>query len=647
MGDSLCWSPSQTIALVRMRILLVEDHKESRRSLQRLIERRGHEVVAVESAEEAKQELAAQEFPFLILDWMLPGQSGIQLCRELRTRAHGDEMFILLVTARANTEDLEQALEAGANDYLTKPLDLGLLNVRLSVAERQIRELAERNHARSALQESARTLTNILENTTDGFFAVDREWKFTYLNPEAETLFGRERDDLIGKEIWEEFPGLSNSPFELNYRRVLAEQIPVEFEASEGDGKVWFEVHAYPSGGGVSVFFRDTTERKRNEEERLTTSKLESLGTLAGGIAHDLNNILTVISGNIGLAQIEAPSDANTLLSFLSKAGQAAQHAAHLSSQLLTFSKGGAPLKRVSSIAELLAQACEFSLYGSNLRADIDIPLDLWKAEVDPGQIEQVVNALMINAREAMPHGGTVRISAANVEVEDKPGAPVPVGRYVRIKIEDRGEGVPDDLGTKIFDPYFTTKPTGSGLGLSISYSIVKKHGGILHLENSSPEGSTFTFYLPATDRDLTASEPQASERVFNFNHQKVLIMDDEAAIRDLTSQLLGTLGYEVTAVPDGLEAVKVYERALRRGENFQAVILDATIRGGMGGLATMERLRSVDPNVNAIICSGYSDEAALSQFLTYGFRSALPKPFTRRELADALQRAFEASKSE
>src|SRR5207249_7008772 len=179
---------------------------------------------------------------------------------------------------------------------------------------------------------------------------------------------------------------------------------------------VWFEMYAEPGGRGISVVFRDVTERKRTEEERLTTSKLESLGTLAGGIAHDLNNILSVISGNIGLAQIEAPGDAGSLLSFLSKAGQAAQHAAHLSSQLLTFSKGGAPIKRVSSISELLGRAAEFSLYGSNLRADLDLVADLWNAEVDPGQIEQVINALVMNAREAMPHGGTVHISARSEE---------------------------------------------------------------------------------------------------------------------------------------------------------------------------------------------------------------------------------------
>jgi PAS domain S-box-containing protein len=628
-----------------MKILLVEDHQESRHSLQRLIERRGHEVVGVGSAEEAKRALQEDRFPFLILDWMLPGKSGIDLCEELRSEPGGDEMFILLVTARGDTQDLEQALAAGASDYLTKPLDLGLLNVRLSVAERQIKDLAERNQARAALQESARTMTDILENTTDAFFALDHDWTFTYLNPEAERLLDRKRDDIIGKELWREFPELIGSAFEDNYRRVLSDQVAVEFEASDANGKVWFEMHAYPGGGGVSVFFRDVTERKRIEEERLTTSKLESLGTLAGGIAHDLNNILTVISGNIGLAQIEAPSDAGSLLSFLSKAGQAAQHAAHLSSQLLTFSKGGAPIKRVSSISDLLAQAAEFSLYGSNLRADIDLAADLWKAEVDPGQIEQVINALVMNAREAMPHGGTVRISARNVKVDDDPLAVMPAGRYLKITVADRGTGVPEELTTKIFDPYFTTKPMGSGLGLAISYSIVKKHGGLLHLETSSPEGSTFAFYLPASASQATAADTAMAERVFHFNHQRILVMDDEAAIRDLTSQLLTTLGYEVTAVPDGLEAVRIYERALRRGENFQAVILDATIRGGMGGLATIERLRNLDPHVTAIICSGYSDDAALSEFLAYGFRGALPKPFTRRELSDALQRAFETGK--
>lgn len=625
-----------------MKILLVEDHADSRNNLKRLIERRGHDVVAVGSAEEAEVALEGETFPFLILDWMLPGKSGVDLCRELRERPNGDEMFILLVTARADTTDLELALGAGANDYLTKPLDLGLLNVRLSIAERQIRDLTERNLARAALQESARTMKNILENTTDGFFAVDHDWKFTYMNPEAEAITRRSRDEILGKDLWEEFPQLKATVLEANYRRVMAEQIAMGFEASNASGKKWVEVHAYPSNGGLSAFFRDITERKRSEGERLTMSKLESLGTLAGGIAHDLNNILTVISGNIGLAQIEAPADCGSVLSFLSKAGQAAQHATHLSSQLLTFSKGGAPLKKVVSLGELLTHASEFSLYGSNLRADIDVAVDLWKADVDATQIEQVVNALMLNAREAMPTGGSVRVRARNIELDLKTAVGLAPGRYVKIAVSDRGTGIPDELRSKIFDPYFTTKSTGTGLGLAISYSVVKKHGGLLRLESTSSEGSTFAFYLRASEGEVSSHVAPRSEGVFRFNHQRVLVMDDEDAIRELTSQLLSTLGYEVTAVPDGSEAVRVYEHAMRRGEHYEAVILDATIRGGMGGIATIERLRGMDPNVNAIICSGYSDEAALSEFLSYGFRGSLPKPFTRSELADALQRSLE-----
>jgi two-component system, cell cycle sensor histidine kinase and response regulator CckA len=625
-----------------MRILLVEDHPESRRTLKKLIERRGHDVVAVGSAEEAKIELAKQPFPFLILDWMLPGKSGVELCRELRARPKGDEFFILLATARDEPADLEQALEAGANDYLTKPLDAARLSIRLSVAERRIRAMNERFQARAELQETLRKMTDILDKTSDGFFAVDRDWKFIFVNPQAEKLLERRRADLIGKDVWMEFPQFKRDVFEKNYRRAMSEQVAVEFEASDANGQVWLELLAYPSGGGVSVFLRDVTDRKRMEQERLTTSKLDSLGILAGGIAHDLNNILTVISGNIGLAQIEAPSNGSALLSFLAKAGQAAQHAAQLSNQLLTFSKGGAPLKRVASIRDLVTQAAEFSLHGSNLRAELDIPGDIWSAAVDPAQIEQVINALIINAREAMPDGGTIRVTGRNIDIDRDSGLLLRSGRYVKVTITDRGRGIDPRSVAKIFDPYFTTKPLSTGLGLSISYSIIKKHEGLLQLEHTSPRGSIFSFYLPATDAQPSIPEPTLANQVFNFTYQRVLVMDDEAAIRDLTSELLATLGYQVTSVADGKEALQTFEQAMRRGEKFQAVILDATIRGGMGGVATIERLRDIDPDVTAIICSGYSDEAALAEFLAYGFQAALPKPFTRHELANVLQRALE-----
>ncbi len=629
-----------------MKILLIEDNPDSRRNLRRLIEARGHEVTACGSAEEAEAELAKAAFPFMILDWMLPGKSGIELCRILRARPDGDEMYILLVTARADPEDLEEAMEAGANDYLTKPFDIRRINVRLSVAERHIQGLQERNQARLSLVESARRKTEILENTSDGFVSLDQDWNFTYLNAKAAAMLRREPGALLGRDFWENFPFALGAAFEENYRHVLREQSDVEFEAADESGRATFEIHCYPSGHGISIFFRDITERKRAENERITTSKLESLGTLAGGIAHDMNNVLTVISGNIGLAQLETPTHCGNLLSFLGKAGQAAQQAARLSSQLLTFSKGGAPLKKVASIADLLTRAAEFSLYGSNLRAAIEIEDHLGKAEIDATQIEQVINGLMINAREAMPNGGAVFVGAENFTVAADGPLPLPTGRYIKVTITDGGRGVPPELATKIFDPYFTTKPTSSGLGLAICYSIIKKHGGFLHLESNSTAGATFAFYLPRSRARVVSDPLHQPNEAYPFTQQRILVMDDEAAIRELTSQLLSTMGYEVTAVPDGSEAVRLYERAARKGEAFQAVILDATVRGGVGGVETIERLRDLDPDVNAIICSGYSDAAAISEFLSYGFRGALSKPFTRGELAAALQKAL-ADKSD
>lgn len=624
-----------------MKILLVEDHQGSRRNMQRLIERRGHEVTPCGSVEEAETALAKEKFPFLILDWMLPGRSGVDLCRELRTQPDGDEPYIWLVTGRSDTKALEEALEAGANDYLLKPIDAGRLNLRLSVAERQIRGLAERNESRAALRDYARNMTGILENTTDGFLALDSDWKFIYVNPKAASLLDCSRGELLGESFWKKFPKVCGSLFETDYRRKMAEGSALEFEATDATGTHWFEVHAYPSGQGISVFFHDVDRKKTTEEERLKTSKLESLGTLAAGIAHDLNNILTVISGNIGLAQFGAQEGAANYLPSLSKASRAAEYAAHLSNQLLTFAKGSMPYKQVAAVGEMLTQACEFALHGSNLRAEIQIPSDLWKAEVDPEQIKQVVNALILNARDAMPFGGMVRLHAENKEIKQDGNAILMPGCYLKVSVSDHGEGITPEVAQRMFDPYFTTKALASGLGLSISHSIVKKHGGFLHLESSSADGSTFAFYLPAVEVKTSAPKLKDKERRFNFDRQRVLIMDDDESIRELTAQLLATLGYDVTAVGDGAEAIRTYERALRTGERFQAVILDATIRGGLGGVATVERLRQIDPDVSAIVCSGYSDEAALTEFLSYGFRAALPKPFTRTELGDVLQRVI------
>ena len=411
---------------------------------------------------------------------------------------------------------------------------------------------------------------------------------------------------------------MTGTIFEENYRAVMRDaESRSNSRRLEPQGNTWFEVHSYPSGGGISVFFRDITERKRMEDERLTTSKLESLGTLAGGIAHDMNNVLTVISGNIGLAQLEAPTHCGNLLSFLAKAGQAAQHAARLSSQLLTFSKGGAPLKKVASVARSPDSARRnFPSTARTCAPTIEIEDHLGKAEIDAGQIEQVINALM-HQRAGSDAERRQRSPSARrtIQVTEKSVCRWRPGATSRSRSPTHGPGVPPDLATKIFDPYFTTKPTSSGLG---SGDQLFDHQETRRLSPSRKQlpGRRHFRLLPADGaRARWCSDPlQPNETRPTVSQQRILVMDDEAAIRELTSQLLATMGYEVTAVPDGSEAVRIYERARAKAKHFKAVILDATVRGGLGGVETIARLRRSDPEVNAIICSGYSDDAALSR---------------------------------
>ena len=343
----------------------------------------------------------------------------------------------------------------------------------------------------------------------------------------------------MGGELWEKFPELCGTPFEKNYRRVMAQQEPMEFEASDPAEKKWFEVHCYPSGGGVSAFFRDVTERKRSEDERLTTGKLESVGTLAGGIAHDLNNILTVISGNIGLAQLEAPGDAKDLLTYLSKAAQAAQHAAHLSSQLLTFSKGGAPVKRVIDITRNLTKAIEFALHGSNVRAEIDIPPEPLAGRSGLGPNRAGDERADVNAREAMLGGGTVEITARNVPPR-KQNRCVAARRTLFENLGGRSgwrcprEHRDDGFSIRISQQ---NRPAVDSVFPSAFLSS-RNTAGCCIWNSSSSTGAVFTFYLPAAKLEVIPLETDGTSAGLHLNNQRVLVMDDEAGIRDLTSQL-------------------------------------------------------------------------------------------------------------
>jgi signal transduction histidine kinase/ActR/RegA family two-component response regulator len=381
---------------------------------------------------------------------------------------------------------------------------------------------------------------------------------------------------------------------------------------------------------------RDISEKRKSEEELLRSQNLESLGLLAGGIAHDFNNLLTGVMGNISLA-VGYLDPGHRACSRLEAAMVASSRARELTRQLLTFSQGGTPVKKTSSIRELLTDSVMFALRGSKALCRFSIPEDLWHTDVDAGQIHQVINNLVINAVQAMPDGGTLQVEVANVTVREMDGFSLENGRYVRIAVRDTGIGIPQEYLQKIFDPYFTTKETGTGIGLATSYSIVRKHGGAMTVESDVGVGSTFRFYLPASLR--MPDVPQETDERDFFGTGRILVMDDDDLIRDLAGELLTMLGCEVAFAKDGDEAVRVYRESLISEHPFNAVIMDLTIPGGMGGKDTMAKLRGIDPGVKAIVSSGYSNDPIMAEYENHGFAGVLPKPYDANDVRRLLRR--------
>lgn len=380
---------------------------------------------------------------------------------------------------------------------------------------------------------------------------------------------------------------------------------------------------------------RDISERKRSEHEVLRAQKLESLGVLAGGIAHDFNNLLTGILGNISLAKVALPAD-HKAVERLEAASTASTRAQELTRQLLTFSQGGAPIKKIASIAELLKDSVTFATRGSKVRCEFVVPDNLWHVDADVGQIDQVINNLVINAVQAMPDGGVLTVEAANLTVTGSPGLPLKKGEYVRIAIKDTGIGIPQEYLQRIFDPYFTTKEKGTGLGLASAYSVIRRHDGLMTVESEIGTGSAFTFYLPATPGVSTAEQPSEEKSLQGIG--RVLVMDDDVIIRDLAGELLKMLGYEVAFAKNGEETVAMYERAFRTKKPFDVVVMDLTIPGAMGGKEAVARLLEIDPRVKAIVSSGYSNDPVMAEHHKHGFVGALPKPYNINDMGKLLQ---------
>lgn len=385
------------------------------------------------------------------------------------------------------------------------------------------------------------------------------------------------------------------------------------------------------------VRITDITSRKQMEEEQYKIAKLESLGVLAGGIAHDFNNLLTAIIGNVELVRTYV-TNPQKILTRLDAVQRASDRAKGLARQLLTFAKGGVPVREIANLEYFIRDTIVFSLHGSNIRAVFQFDPQLWLTEIDPGQMGQVFQNLALNARDAMPLGGELLVRGKNITLAETGQYPLTPGDYIKISVIDQGIGVNPEHLTKIFDPYFSTKETGHGLGLAIAYFVIKKHNGYITVMSEAGIGTHFDIFLPASQvaqpsLRLATGEIASSE---SLRPARILVMDDEEIVRETTREMLEALGYEIEVSKDGIEAVVLYGKAIETHTPFSGVILDLTVPGSMGGQETLEKLRLIDPQVKAIVCSGYSNDPILSDYSQYGFVGKLVKPFSLANLEDA-----------
>jgi PAS domain S-box-containing protein len=459
------------------------------------------------------------------------------------------------------------------------------------------------------------------------------------LNPIAESLTGWTQDQAAGKPlatVFQIYSERNRKPCSHAVQRIVEAGVaegldgPTLMISKDGAERL-VESNAAPirdrSNGrmGAVVVFRDVTEKRRLDEERQKADKLESLGVVAGGIAHDFNNLLTAILGNISLALLHGVEP--EVGERLGAAKRATSRAQELAQQLLTFARGGAPVKQTASIGQLLRDTLSLCLHGSKAHTEFHIAEDLWPVDIDPGQISQVINNIAVNADQAMPAGGILRVQAENFHLAaDSVALGLRAGRWVKMSIQDQGIGIPEQYLKKIFDPYFTTKPKGSGLGLATAYSIVKNHDGLIAVESKPGEGSTFTICLPASDHELQVQK--AGPVPMAAGAARVLVLDDEEAICMLVTCALEPLGYVVTETNDGTQAIAAYQKAMQEGQPYDLFISDLTIPGGMGGQETIKRLLEIDPNIRAIVSSGYANDPVMSRHEEYGFSGMIAKPY-------------------
>ncbi|MFZ5758479.1 MAG: PAS domain S-box protein [Thermodesulfobacteriota bacterium] len=515
-----------------------------------------------------------------------------------------------------------------------------------------VRDISDRKEAQRALDEEKERLSVTLRSIGDGVITTDTAGRVVMMSKAAEELTGWSQHEAAAKPLEEIFTIINEKTgercanpaqqvlttgqvIELANHTVLIDRHDRRRHIADSGAPILDKANRII---GVVLVFRDVTEKLRFAEEMLKVKKLESIGVLAGGIAHDFNNILTAILGNVNLARLQAGDD-SPLTPLLNETEKAALRARNLTRQLLTFAKGGTPVRRLTSITEIIRESATFVLRGSNVTCEFQMANDLWLGDIDADQISQVIQNMVINARQAMPDGGTILISCRNRPMENN--APSSASEFLEISISDSGIGIPAAFLDKIFDPYFTMKEQGTGLGLAICHSIVRNHGGSITVNSSPGRGTTFTLLLPASREKQKAPTAARSSSATPTHRAKILVMDDEELVRAVLAGMLSHIGCTSAIANDGQEAIRLYRQALEEGSPFDAVIMDLTIPGGMGGKEAVSHLLALDQKAKVIVASGYSNDPIMADYRRYGFCAAIGKPFQLDELIRTFTQAL------
>jgi PAS domain S-box-containing protein len=627
----------------KKKILIIENDLELAKDLERSFESYGFIVYIAKNLKEGRSLLIKYNPHITIVNYNLPDGKGDIILGEIKTP---ESRGIAILTADDPSPDLPMHfIKKGADAYVRKPFSSEYL---IDLCNKAIRERALLR-VEDLLEERVQKLKRsedkfriLFESSKDAIYFSSKDGSILDVNQSALNLFGYNRDEMLAlnsRDLYVNPDDRQRFLKDIEERKAVVdyEEKLRKKDNSEIDCLVSSSVRYNEDGSilGYQGIIRDITGRKKMEKELLKMEKLESISVLAGGIAHDFNNILTAILGNLSLAKFMLDRNSDVYAK-LNEAEKASLRAKGLTQQLLTFSKGGTPIKKIVSIKELLMDSSKFAPIDPAVTCNLSISDDLWAVEIDISQMSQVINNLIINADQAMPSGGIIDIRASNVIFDADMRLSMRPGKYVKITIIDQGIGISKENLDKIFDPYYTTKQKGSGFGLASAYSVVKNHNGYITVDSTLGVGTTFDIYLPSVAKTVSNKK-----RFFDKPDEatgRILIMDDEEIIRDIAESMLSYIGYTVERAKDGDEAIELYKKAIEQHKPFDAVIMDLTIPGGMGGKEAVKKILEIDPEVKAIVSSGYSNDPIMSNYEDYGFKGVISKPYKIEELSEVLK---------